>query len=74
MTQDWRPEESGDDALERLFAEQREAWRGELHRDVEAWRAETDATAWRGDIHLADWPESSAGPEYWMYRREAEGW
>ncbi len=24
--------------------------------------------AWRGDVHLADWPEELAGPEYWMFK------
>jgi hypothetical protein len=53
MTDAWRPDDQGEDELERLFAEQREAW--------------------RGGVHLADWPEASAGPEYWMYKRAAEG-
>ena len=26
-----------------------------------------DGEAWRGDLHLDDWPESLAGPEYWLY-------
>ncbi len=24
--------------------------------------------AWRGDVHLADWPEELAGPEYRMFK------
>ncbi|HUL02263.1 MAG TPA: hypothetical protein VLV16_03405 [Gemmatimonadales bacterium] len=36
-----------------------EPWRGDLHRDADAWRGET---------HLPDWPEESAGPEYWMFK------
>lgn len=52
MTSTWRPDDRGEDELEWLFAEQREAW--------------------RGDVHFADWPEASAGPEYWMYKRAAE--
>jgi hypothetical protein len=28
--------------------------------------------AWRGDIHLDDWPESLAGPEYWLYKNQGE--
>jgi hypothetical protein len=58
------PGEPGDDELERLFAEDREAWRGELHRAQDSWR---------GTEHLADWPEAQAGPEYWMYKRAAAG-
>ena len=27
---------------------------------------------WRGQGHIADWPEAQAGPEYWMYKRAAE--
>lgn len=23
---------------------------------------------WRGEQHLADWPEDLAGPEYWLYK------
>ena len=54
MTQSWRPDDWADDE---------EAWRGDLHRDPEPWR---------GQEHLADWPEAQAGPEYWMYKRAAE--
>lgn len=54
MTHPWRSDDRADDELEELFAERREAWRGELHP--------------------VDWPEASAGPEYWMYKRAAEGW
>ena len=60
----WRPDDWADDELEELFAERREAWRGDLHRDSDPWADEV----------LGDWPEASAGPEYWMYKRVAEGW
>lgn len=63
MTHPWQPGESGEDELERLFAQAREAWRGDLHLTEEPWR---------GEEHLAEWPEASAGPEYWMYKRAAE--
>jgi hypothetical protein len=56
--------ESGSDDLDELFASGREDWRGDVHRE--------DA-AWRGDEHLADWPEEAAGPEYWMFKAVAEG-
>ena len=74
MTHAWRSDDASDDELERLLAEKREAWRGVLHGEDEPWQPEADPSAWRGDVHLPDWPESSAGPEYWMYRRAAEGW
>ena len=33
------------------------------------WEA-PDAEAWRGDVHVNDWPENLAGPEYWLYKQE----
>ena len=37
--------------------------------DSEGERAiSTDSEAWRGDVHLADWPWEFAGPEYKMYK------
>ncbi len=38
---------------------------------AEGWRDEDgDVTeAWRGDRHLADWPEQAAGPEYQLLKR-----
>ncbi|HVE79718.1 MAG TPA: hypothetical protein VNA89_12675 [Gemmatimonadaceae bacterium] len=76
--QPWSPEAADADA-----------WRGELHRQDEAWRApvsptdescQTAPTAeqepereWRGDLHLADWPEWDAGPEYRMWKKLSEG-
>jgi hypothetical protein len=32
---------------------------------------EVDA-AWRGDLHLDDWPENLAGPEYWLYKKQRD--
>jgi len=29
-----------------------------------------DSEAWRGDLHLGEWPENRAGPEYWLYKKE----
>jgi hypothetical protein len=29
-----------------------------------------DSEAWRGNVHLGDWPENLAGPEYWLYKKE----
>lgn len=31
-----------------------------------------DSEAWRGDLHLDDWPESLAGPEYWLYKNQSD--
>jgi len=33
------------------------------------WEPE-DGEAWRGDLHLGEWPENLAGPEYWLYKKE----
>jgi hypothetical protein len=64
MTQSWRSDDwAHDDG---------EAWRGNLHSHAEPWRADPSDDAWRGGEHLADWPEASAGPEYWMYKRATE--
>ena len=30
------------------------------------------AEPWRGMLHLADWPENLAGPEYWLYKAQDE--
>ena len=80
MSLPWMPGTPEDDELERLFATEREAWRGDVHSSDDAWQgAAGSATesaaddAWRGGEHLAEWPEGSAGPEYWMYKRAAEG-
>ena len=29
-----------------------------------------DTDAWRGDVHLGEWPENLAGSEYWLYKKE----
>ena len=34
---------------------------------------EDEDAPWRGDTHLDNWPESLAGPEYWLYRDELDG-
>lgn len=35
---------------------------------LEQWEAASE-DSWRGDQHLEDWPESLAGPEYWLYKQ-----
>lgn len=27
---------------------------------------------WRGDLHLPDWPENLAGPEYWLFKQQED--
>jgi hypothetical protein len=27
---------------------------------------------WRGELHLDDWPENLAGPEYWLYKKQRD--
>ncbi len=43
---------------------------------TQSWRpdewADDSDDRWRGQEHIADWPEAQAGPEYWMYKRAAE--
>jgi hypothetical protein len=34
------------------------------------WHSQPDE--WRGNVHLEDWPEHLAGPEYWLAKRELE--
>ncbi|PYO74437.1 MAG: hypothetical protein E6K55_11990 [Gemmatimonadetes bacterium] len=73
MTHGWRSDDwRNDDDLERWLAQDRESWRGDVHRD-EPWRVDSGDDAWRGGEHFADWPEASAGPEYWMFKRAADG-
>ncbi len=81
MRYPWSPE----DELDELFASDDESWRGDIHLADESWRGDVHvadaarrddvpdaADAWRGDVHFAEWPEESAGPEYWMYKKLAD--
>jgi hypothetical protein len=43
-------------------------WQGE----GEDYEPPASAEDWRGDEHLGDWPESLAGPEYWLYKRNID--
>jgi hypothetical protein len=40
------------------------------------WRAaeeeDQEENTWRGDLHLDDWPENLAGPEYWLYKKQRD--
>jgi hypothetical protein len=31
-----------------------------------------DDCSWRGDLHVEDWPENLAGPEYWLYKKQRD--
>jgi hypothetical protein len=31
-----------------------------------------DSEAWRGEVHLGEWPENLAGPEYWLYKQQED--
>jgi hypothetical protein len=31
-----------------------------------------ESEAWRGDLHLDDWPENLAGPEYWLFKNQSD--
>jgi hypothetical protein len=53
-----------------------DAWSPELSLgDADAWRGDSSASseAWRGGVHLEDWPVWNAGPEYHMWKRLADG-
>jgi hypothetical protein len=69
MAHAWMPGDPGDDELERLFAADREAWRGPSQDQAEPWSAAREPEDWRGDEHLADWPEELAGPEYRLFKK-----
>ena len=34
--------------------------------------SEPEDEAWRGDVHLEEWPEHLAGPEYWSGNGEED--
>lgn len=68
---DWDDRDGDDEPWERG------AWPSDGGADGDrGWRGEAQAAwaddAWRGDEHLADWPEWSAGPEYLMWKRAAD--
>ena len=45
---------------------------GDLPWDTPDDGEQADAEAWRGDLHQDDWPESLAGPEYWLYKKQRD--
>lgn len=50
-------------------------WEAERERPWEAaegsWESAEDET-WRGELHLDEWPENLAGPEYWLYKKQED--
>jgi hypothetical protein len=54
--QDGRPWESG----------------GDLPWDTPETECDGECESWRGELHLDDWPENLAGPEYWLYKRQRD--
>ena len=48
-------------------------WESEEDRSWEApngsWEPD-ESESWRGDVHINDWPENLAGPEYWLYKQD----
>jgi len=45
---------------------------GDLPWDTPDVDSEADSEAWRGELHQDDWPESLAGPEYWLYKKQRD--
>jgi hypothetical protein len=44
---------------------------GDLPWDTPDGEWEPDAAeSWRGELHLGEWPENLAGPEYWLYKKQ----
>ena len=74
MFSNWEEEE--DDGPESEWSAG-SGWSPELSLgDPEAWRGDHCAElheSWRGEAHLVDWPVWDAGPEYFMWKRLAEG-
>ncbi len=54
--QDERPWESG----------------GDLPWGTPEAECEGESEGWRGELHLDDWPENLAGPEYWLYKKQRD--
>ena len=87
MNCDWKGWDRDPADDDEPWAGDADAWRGGVHGDDECWRAGVPEAAarsaddadhtWRGDLHLADWPEWDAGPEYLMWKtlrdRDADG-
>ncbi len=44
-------------------------WRPPLGHAGRGWEP-AEIEAWRGELHLGEWPENLAGPEYWLYKKQ----
>jgi len=45
---------------------------GDLPWDPPESERESDSQAWQGELYQDDWPESLAGPEYWLYKKQRD--
>jgi hypothetical protein len=45
---------------------------GDLPWQTEEDESQTESHTWRGEVHLDDWPENLAGPEYWLYKKNRD--
>lgn len=45
---------------------------GDLPWQTQEGESETESQTWRGELHLDDWPENLAGPEYWLYKKNRD--
>ncbi len=45
---------------------------GDLPWQTQGDESETESQTWRGELHLDDWPENLAGPEYWLYKKNRD--
>lgn len=54
--------------------QERRPWEsgGDLPWDTPEIESEADSEAWRGELCQDDWPESLAGPEYWLYKKQRD--
>jgi hypothetical protein len=58
-----------------MYHDERQPWEteGDLPWEAAApgWQP-AEPEGWRGEVHLEEWPEDLAGPEYWLYKRMRE--
>jgi hypothetical protein len=58
-----------------MYHDERQPWETEGDLPWETSGGESEAAgaeAWRGEVHLEEWPEDLAGPEYWLYKKMRE--
>ncbi len=58
-----------------MYEDDRLPWEtdGDLpwERDQLEWES-PEREGWRGEVHVNEWPENLAGPEYWLYKQQGE--